>query len=149
AVPGGGWPVSWSPNGDFIAYSKYNGVDLYWPASGLQRRVYEPSIGNPRATAVAVSNTGSMLVLKSGDNSSDRVSFWVLPVSAGTPRLVLQGAPETDMQLAPLLAWGGQNPEILRSSGVGQTVDFAFVNDRLYFTQPERRSRALVAPIPR
>jgi len=148
-VTGGGWPVSWSPNSDFIAYPKYNGIELYWPASGTQRRVYEPAIGNPRATAVAVSSTGSVLGLKSGDNSTGRVSFWTLPILGGTPTLVLRNAPELYAAVEPLLAWGGQDARVLRSSGAGQAVDFAIVDDRLYFTQPEQRSRVWVAPLPR
>ena len=147
-VPNGGWPVSWSPNSDFIAYPKYNGIDLFWPASGMQRRVYEPTVGNPRATAVTVSSTGSLLVLKSGDNSTGKVSFWALPISGGMPRLLLRGAPELGSELEPLLTWGGQDPVVLRNSGAGEAVDFAIIGDQLYFTQPERRSRAWIAPLP-
>jgi hypothetical protein len=148
-VPAGAWPVSWSLSSEFIAYPKYGGVDLYWPASGMQRRIYEPSTGDPLITAVAVSSSGSMLVLKGSYNWPNTVWFWALPISGGTPRMVLQEVPDADKQLAPLLAWGGQSRDVLEMAGVGQAVDFAVVNDRLYFTQPERRSRAWVAPIPR
>lgn len=119
--------LMWSPDGSFIAYSRFGAVEVMSSYSGEPRVVYAPTpnTNDPVARDVLVSDDGRTLYFKSIDGDG-RAAIWSLPVSGGRPQL--------------LVTFG----DLSRPSS---RPDFAAGAGRFFFTLEERESDIWVADI--
>jgi serine/threonine-protein kinase len=130
AFPGGSI-ADWAPNGSSIAYIEsasdlFSGpIRIATAAGGASRRPFQLGGSGPQPESIRWSPDSRTLYYKAHDAQS-RTSFWAVPATGGTPRLLVRFP----------------NPE--RQSA---RQDFAVDGKRFYFAIEDRQSDVFVAEL--
>jgi Tol biopolymer transport system component len=119
--------LSWSPDGQWLAYAHAGQVKVTRPAGGPAQVVYAPSANpdDPRAELVFFGSDARTLYFKSHD-SRGRALLWSVPLSGGQPALLVRF------------------DDLARPSA---RPDFAVGAGRFFFALEDRRSNIWVATV--
>jgi Tol biopolymer transport system component len=124
---GGKFAPDWSADGRGIFYVAAGAIREVSVPGGAMRIVYQPKdpLREPLLDGVRVTDHGRTIVFKAED-SHERASFWSLPVTGGTPRLLVRfDVPGRDSYRA----------------------DFDVSGDRVYFNMANRQSDIFMAEL--